>query len=414
MGEHGGVLRRCALLLPVLCLVLTGCIRLEAPAPEVTEVDRQEAAPASLDATDDAATARLEPSCPATDPEETVSAASLNRALTRIDYPQWQSADLGATVALSDGRIFWAWGDTGREKGFDPQLVDNSVLISSGNCFSQLLTEEGGEFFPRGPDGLTLWPMSVVRLDPTPADGPGVTDVVVVYQSRIQRGDRQWDFLFRGTSAAVLLVGADGVPRLDRTVQLTTDSSDYDQVNWGAAAEPDGEWLYLYGTRYTAEAFITGRELYVSRVPLSDPTNAAVQEFWDGGEWQDDRTQAAPILGAVDGTSQTLSVDRIDGRWVVISKKGGDLADFITMWTAESPTGPFEGTATDVLSSPAGHDAPPGSRNLQYTPLSHPDIRTASGNLLVSVSRNTDDIELLFTEPQRGRVLFAEVPLPRP
>lgn len=414
MGEHGGVLRRSALLLPVLCLVLTGCIRLEAPAPEITEVDRQEAAPASLAPEADAATARLEPTCPAPNPAETVSAATLNRAITRIDYPQWQSADLGATAALSDGRIVWAWGDTGREKEFEPQLVDNSLMISSGNCFSQVLTDAGGEFFPRGPDGLTLWPMAVVRLDPTPADGEGITDKVLVYQSRIQRGDRQWDFLFRGTSVAVLLVGADGVPRLDRTVQLTTDSADYDQINWGAAAAPDGEWMYLYGTRYTAEAFITGRELYVSRVPLSDPTNAAVQEFWDGSQWRDDATLAAPILGAVDGTSQTLSVDEIDGRWVIISKRGGDLADWITMWTAESPTGPFEGTWTDVLSSPAGHDAPPGERSLQYTPLSHPDIATTSGDLLVSVSRNTDDIELLFDEPERGRVLFAEVPLPRP
>ncbi|MBN1092976.1 DUF4185 domain-containing protein [Blastococcus sp. TML/M2B] len=407
------MLRRSAVLLPVLCLVLTGCIRLEAPAPEVTEVDRQEALPTSLDAGEAAATTRLEPACPAPDPAEVVSATTLNRALSRIDFPQWQSADLGATVALADGRIFWAWGDTGRERDFVPQLVDNSVLISSGNCFSQLLTDEDGPFFQRGPDELTLWPMSVVRLDPTPADGEGVTDVVLVYQSRIQRGDRQWDFLFRGTSVAVLLVGADGVPRLDRTVQLTTDSSDYDQVNWGAAAEPDGEWIYLYGTRYTAEAYITGRELYVSRVPLSDPTNAAAQEFWDGTGWQDEPGRAAPMIGAVQGTSQTLSVDQIDGRWVIISKEGGDLADWISMWTSDSPTGPWS-DPVPVLSSPAGHDAPAGSRNLQYTPLSHPDIRTQSGALLVSVSRNTDDIELLFDEPQRGRVLFAEVPLPRP
>jgi hypothetical protein len=414
MRDDGGVLRRCALLLPVLCLVLSGCIRLEAPSPEVTEVDRQAAALVSIPPEPDAATARLEPSCPAPDPEETVSAASLNRAMTAIDYPQWQSADLGATAVLSDGRVFWAWGDTGREREFEPQLVDNSVLISSGNCFSQLLTEDGGELFPRGPDGLTLWPMSVIRLEPTPGDGPGITDVVLIYQSRIQRGDRQWDFLFRGTSVAVLVVGEDGVPRLVRTVQMTPDSADYDQINWGAAAAPDGDWVYLYGTRYTAEAYITGRELYVSRVPLGDPANAEAQQFWDGAQWQDDDARAAPILGAVEGTSQTLSVDNIDGRWVVVSKRGGDLADVISMWTADSPTGPFDGSATDLLESPDGHDAPAGSRSFQYTPLSHPDIPTTSGQLLVSVSRNTDDIDLLFDEPQRGRVLFAEVPLARP
>lgn len=407
MRDHRDVLRRCAVLLPVVCLVLTGCVRLEAPTAEVAEASRQDTELVSIDPADSAGTARLEPSCPAPDPEGTVTAAQLNQAMTRIDFPQWQSADLGATARLSDGRIFWAWGDTGREKGFDPQLVDNSVLISSGACFSQVLTEDGGELFPRGPDGLTLWPMSVVRLEPTPADGPGVTDVVVVYQSRIQRGDRQWDFLFRGTTAAVLHVGEDGVPRVHRSVQMTPDSVDYDQINWGAAAVPDGEWMYLYGTRYTAEAYVTGRELYVSRVPLSDPADATAQQFWDGGRWQADATRAAPIIGAVNGTSQTLSVENIGGRWVIVSKKGGDLADFITMWTSDSPTGPFEGTATDVVSSPAGHD----TGDLQYTPLAHPDIRTRSGALLVSVSRNTDDIDLLFERPELGRVLFHEVPL---
>jgi hypothetical protein len=93
-----------------------------------------------------------------------------------------------------------------------------------------------------------------------------------------------------------------------------------------------------------------------------------------------------------------------------VSKEGGDLADFITLWTAYSPTGPWS-VPVPVVSSPAGHDGPPGERSLQYTPLSHPDIRTRSGALLISVSRNTDDIDLLFDEPQVGRVLFHEVPL---
>lgn len=412
MSHHGTVLRRSAVLLPAVSLLLTGCIKLQAPAPEPGPPRAGDPALVSTPPPPDAASARLEPSCPAPDPSDTVSAAELNRAFDRIDFPTWQSADLGATAVLSDGRVFWAWGDTGRERTYEPRLVDNSIFVTSGTCISQVVTDEELEFFPRSPQELTQWPMSVVRLEPTAADGEGVRDKLVVYLSRIQRGDRQWDFLFRGTSVAVVLVGADGVPRLDRTVELTADSAEYDQINWGAAAAPDGEWMYLYGTRYTNEAYITGRELYVSRLPLGDPTDADAREFWDGSRWQRDETKAAPVIPAVDGTSQTLSVDKIGDRWVVISKKGGDLADYITKWTADAPTGPFGGTAVDVIYSPGGHDDDPDTVDrLTYTPLSHPDIRTASGSLLVSVSRNTTDIEELYDRPQSARVFFYEVPL---
>ncbi|WP_166518261.1 DUF4185 domain-containing protein [Candidatus Blastococcus massiliensis] len=406
------MLRRSAVLLPAVLLLLTGCVRLSAPAPEPGPPRDGEPALVSTAPDADAATARLEPSCPAPDPEGTVTAAQFNRMMDRVDFPTWQSADLGASAMLSDGRVFWAWGDTGRTKDYDPRLIDNSVWVTSGACVSQVLTDGESEFFPRDPKELTHWPMTVVRLEPTAADGEGIRDKVIVYLSRIQRGDRQWDFLFRGTSVAVVLVGADGVPRLDRTVELTSDSADFDQINWGAAVAPDGEWLYLYGTRYTNEAFITGRELYVSRLPIDDPTNAKARQFWDGSQWQDRETAAAPIIEAENGTSQTLSVDKIGERWVIISKRGGDLADWITMWTADSPTGPFEDTAIDVVSSPGGHDDDPDDvDHLTYTPLSHPDIRTASGSLLVSVSRNTTDIEELYDRPQSGRVLFHEVPL---
>jgi hypothetical protein len=185
---------------------------------------------------------------------------------------------------------------------------------------------------------------------------------------------------------------------------LTPDSVDFDQINWGAAAEPDGEWLYLYGTRATGEPSVYGRELYVSRVPIADPTSAAGMEFWDGTRWQGDESRAVPIMDAVDGTSQTLSVDRLDGRWTVISKRGGDLADTVTEWTSDQPYGPW--TAAEVADSPNGQD----TGSLQYTPLSHPGIPTSPGRMLVSVSRNTSGIEELFAHPQLGRVLFLEVP----
>ncbi|MDT0275334.1 DUF4185 domain-containing protein [Blastococcus goldschmidtiae] len=400
------MLRRTAAVVPALCLVLTGCLRLEAPAPDV-QPGREAPPLLEVEPAGDADTARLEPSCPAPEQQTPVlSADQLNQMVTDSDLPFWQAADVGASAVLSDGRVLWVFGDTLRKRPTRPQLIDNAVVVTSGTCMSQLVTDDLGAVFPRDPGELSHWPMSLVRLEPTEAHGEDVRDVVAVYLSRIQRGERQWDFMFRGTSVAVLEVGADGVPRLASMQHLTPDSVSFDQINWGAAAAVDGDWLYLYGTRQTGEASVYGRELYVSRVPADEPANPAAMMYWDGSEWQPDAGRVVPIMGAVDGTSQTLSVDLVDGTWTAISKRGGDLADEITMWTSDQPYGPW--TAAEVGRSPSGQD----SGNLQYTPLAHPDIQTPSGRLLVSVSRNTTGLEELVKFPQLGRILFTEVPRP--
>ena len=65
------------------------------------------------------------------------------------------------------------------------------------------------------------------------------------------------------------------------------------------------------------------------------------------------------------------------------------------------------------LAAPAGQDPEDEEVGyLQYTPLAHPDVPTAPGTMLVSVSRNVTDYQMLLETPQLGRPLFAEVPRP--
>jgi hypothetical protein len=247
--------------------------------------------------------------------------------------------------------------------------------------------------------------MSVVRVPPTAADGEGVTDVVVGFYARTQRGERQWDFLTRGTSMAVFTVGEDGVPRLSRISALTPDDTDPTHIHWGAAATVHGDHVYVYGTRSTGVAQVYGRELYVSRLPLADATDVAAWEIWDGSRWQSDPERAAPVLGALEGVSQILSVDRVGDRWIAVSKRGGDVADNITMWSSTQPYGPWE----TRLVGYSPFQSQGGS--IEYTPIAHPDLVTPSGALLLSVSRNFDPYTRMLEEPELGRPRFSEVPL---
>jgi hypothetical protein len=361
------------------------------------------ASPAPAPTTPTAGT-RLQPACPPPTGHRGVkNAAAANRLVAATDLPGWQAADIGASVRLSDGRIAWVFGDTLRTGALSPPIVANSMLITSGLCVSQLVPADRGPMLPDAAPDTVYWPMSasVLRLGRD-------EDTLIVLCSRIRRGSKAYDFTFLGTSAAVFEIGTLGVPRLSRIEQITPDDPSLVQINWGAAAVVHGGWLYVYGTRLTGKKLSFGRELHVARVPTADPGNRKTWQFWDGRGWQRDVRASAPVLPAEGGVSQTMSVDVVQGRFVAVSKRDGDLGNFVYTWTSDGPTGPWR--PRRAIPAPAGFD----TGVLQYAPLAHPEVPLDSGQLLVSISRNTTDLSALVKDPRLGRPRFAEVPLPVP
>lgn len=356
-----------------------------------------------------AGAARLEPSCPAPTGRRGIKdAAAVNDLVAATDLPGWQAADIGASVRLSDGRIVWVFGDTLRRAGSAaPPIVANSMLITSGLCVSQVVPESGGallpDLLPEHDAATVYWPMSATVLRAGPDQ-----DELIVLCSRIRRGTKAFDFGFLGTSAAVFEVGPLGVPRLLRIEQITPDDPSPDQINWGAAATVHERWLYVYGTRLTSTNPF-GRELHAARVPTTDPGTRSGWQFWDGDRWQGDVRRSTAVLAAAGGVSQTLSVDAVRsaaGGFVAVSKRDGDLGNFVYTWTSAGPTGPW--TPRRAIRAPAGFD----TGKLQYAPLAHPEVPLESGKLLVSISRNTTDLAALLKNPRLGRPQFAQIDLP--
>jgi hypothetical protein len=351
-----------------------------------------------------AAAAQLLPQCPAPTGRRGIKdAAAANHLVAATDLPGWQAADIGASVRLSDGRIAWVFGDTVRKPGLVPPIVANSMLITSGLCVSQLVPVGRGPMLPDVDSSTVYWPMSATVLRSEPG-----RDHLIVLCSRIRRGTKAYDFTFLGTSAAVFEVTPLGVPRLVRIDQITPDDSSRDQINWGAAAVVDGDRLYVYGTRLTGRKLSFGRELHVARVPAADPGNRRKWQFWDGAGWQSDVGKSVEVLPADGGVSQTLSVDVVRDHFVAVSKRDGDLGNFVYTWTSSGPTGPW--TPRRAIRAPIGFD----TGSLQYAPLAHPEVPLDSGELLVSISRNTTDLGTLLNNPQLGRPRFAQVALPSP
>jgi hypothetical protein len=350
-----------------------------------------------------AAAYAIAPVCPApvlhNDPG--LSVRGLNRIIATLDLPGWQAGDIGASSQLTDGRMVWFFGDTVRADDVTPRLVANSMLITSDECVAQLHAPDGGPVIPDVSADVVRWPMSVAVLKPAGAHAGEAGDAIVVMCARTRRGGGNLDYTFLGTSAVVFTVTSNGVPELKQIMEVTRDNQALDQVNWGAASVVDGPWFYVYGTRQTGQDF--GRELYVGRAPVADPENRGTWEFWDGSRWQGDIDRAAAVLPAQGGVSQTLSVDRIDGTYVAVSKRDGDLGNFVYTWTSPTPVGPW--TPNEGVAAPAGFD----TGELKYAPVAHPEIPLSDGKLLITISRNTTDFAQLLANPEVGRPVFAEV-----
>ena len=131
----------------------------------------------------------------------------VNQVVSSADLPAWQAGDIGASAQLSDGRMVWVFGDTVRTEGYNPRLVANSMLVSSGICVAQLRTPNDGPVIPDVAPDVVRWPMSVVVLHPEGplADHAGL-ELLVVLCARTRRGEGNLDYTFLGTSAAVFTV----------------------------------------------------------------------------------------------------------------------------------------------------------------------------------------------------------------
>jgi Domain of unknown function (DUF4185) len=268
---------------------------------------------------------------------------------------------------------------------------------------SQVLPAGGGPVIPDVDAHTVLWPMSLVSWKTS------LGERLVVLCSRIRRGTSggAFDFTYIGSSSAVFDIPGNGVPRLLTVKPITPDNPDKTQINWGAASFNTASWIYVYGTRLTGEQYDLGRELYVARVPMASPANRATYRFWDGSSWQPDITRATAILPAQGGVSQTLSVDELAAQdYIAVSKRDGDLGDFIYTWDSSTPRGPL--TPHKAIAAPSDFDA----GLLKYAPLAHPEVPLGNGELLVTVSRNTTDLSRLIADPTLGVPEFVQVPFP--
>lgn len=138
-----------------------------------------------------------------------------------------------------------------------------------------------------------------------------------------------------------------------------------------------------------------------------DLLNQSRWRYWDGSGWSRSQADAIEMIAARDGVSQTLSVFTRGGRWYALSKRNDLLGSDITVWTANSPTGPWSsGTAVAKVSKGE-------TGQVRYMPLAHPSLFPQAGSVVASYSTNDTNSERVVEDPLRYRPHFVRVTLPR-
>jgi len=325
----------------------------------------------------------------------------LNRQIETVsDVSGFVGGDVGASTRLVDERLLMVFGDTLRRPDYARRaMVRNSMLVFGGGCAGVLQRRDRAAVIPDRADGVGYWPMSIasVRLRGT--------DLVGVMVQRVQQyeGDEPLGFRNLGPAIAVFRVDPGRPPVLQRVVDLGPDDPDVSRPTWGAAATVVGDHAYLYGTSRSSPGF--GWAVKVARVRLTDATDLKAFRYWDGQRWQKDPDRAATLISQDEGVSQTFSVFRDGDTWYALSKRDDFAGTDLVLWTAPGPTGPFRpGEALAQI--------PSTDSVLRYMPLAHPELLPKKGTMVVSVSRNTSDLERIPQDPSLYRPEFLRIDLP--
>lgn len=314
-------------------------------------------------------------------------------------------ADIATSVLLPAGDMLFAFGDTILDSTASSEgSVRNSLVSLNGDSACLVLGSEGGAFVPDRDDGVGYWPTSMA--DATPP-GIAVRPTVAMFLQRV-RQEADGGFVNLGPALAKVVSDDASVPHVVELIEIGEDNPSRQSIGWGAASwRADDGNVYVYGTANPELPLVFGWSLHVARAEPRDVFHPSSWQYWDGQEWTRNPAASAPLIPAVGGVSQTLSVFADDASWYALSKQDDYLGSDIVAWSAPAPTGPF--TASPPL---AHRPSDVDSGIVRYAAVAHPGLYAEEGSVVVSISQNSTDRATLAADPTLYRPEFFRVPLP--
>lgn len=309
-------------------------------------------------------------------------------------------SDYARALPLGDDRVLWTFQDVflGSDDDLrDDRFVHNAALLQEGRCFrvvhggtasrpSSWISRTGDVPLRRwlwpldaevGPDGL----IRLVVAEMTNPTGRGATDgaePVGAWLATVRPAD---------LSVVALERAPDPGPHL---------------YGWSIVSDDTFSYLFSHCYRQFVPPRDCGGEVRVARVPRGQLQ--AAPSYWTGSGWSDDRATAAVVHRR--DVVTPVSVERVGGRFVSVTKLDDWFGSELVVDVAERPEGPWVEVARHVVEPRCAGCNTYGAHLLPWL--------DASGELLVVLSSNAWDMRVSLADGSLYRPAALTVPYPLP
>lgn len=317
---------------------------------------------------------------------------------------KWYHGDAGQSVQLPDGRVLWTYGDTwvgaaGQSRG--STFVNNTALLTDKGCITPITG-------PIASGKETTW-----ILPNAQTDTPNLTDYYWP-NTPFMDGSTLRVFLSHmyNDSSGFHPIGIDLAsfdvsgpkPVLQSLVKTSASAAGTTTPLWGGLVLTSGPHHYIFGSVNKSEQYVLGHYQYLARVAIGKVASQADWQYWNGSSWVNNQSAAVAIIPGTHGIGVGASgYIKPNGEIIIVGKKYDNLGTDLVAWRANSITGPYS-EVTPALQAPV----PPAnftSKDMTYAGLAHPWAPMASGKLLISISRNSEDLAF-FGDTRYGNYFY--------
>ena len=320
----------------------------------------------------------------------------------------WTGADGVYSVALTDDKILWLFGDTfigqiknGRHENAD--LINNSIGIQLGKQpsaakveFYYGRTREGNPaafILPVKPQGW-LWIYDGVRTDRG----------LYLFMVQIDRTAENSVFGFKVIGNWLGQVTNPEDSPLSwkinqRHIPWSRFSADGDMI-FGSALLKDKDYFYIYGTKEVLEMGIRRKYMILARVELSELSNFSRWQFFAGDGWVSDLSQTSLLCPDI-ANEYSVSYQPVLQKYICVYSQNS-MSKNIVARTAPEPYGPW-GEPIILYQCPEEdwHD-----NIFCYAAKGHPEIAAAPDELIVTYVTNSYDFNQIESDARLYRPRF--------